>query len=180
MVFAEGCKTLQVKRAWIVHGRNGLDAISTEGETLLWDYRDGEITQRSISPASFGIPEFPLASVQLPSHRMHGSESSYAIHAKIIASLLSPRRLRANGPIIPPYEPDEYGNRQSIDTQAMEDFVCMNAAALLVVNGKARDEVEGMALARRSLKEGKAYHALEALRDAAALAVDVNEQENGN
>lgn len=35
MVFAQGLKTLSAKRAWVVHGRNGLDAISPEGETLV-------------------------------------------------------------------------------------------------------------------------------------------------
>jgi len=35
MVFARGLRTLGAKRAWVVHGKNGLDAISPEGETLV-------------------------------------------------------------------------------------------------------------------------------------------------
>ena len=178
-VFVEGCKSLQTKRAWIVHGRIGLDAISTEGETLLWELKDGAVTARTLSPADFGVQEHPLAAVQLPKDGSHASLAyNNSVHAKIIASLLSPRRLRANGPIVAPYEPDAYGTVRPIETQALEDFVCMNAAALLVVSGRAGDEREGMRLARKSLKEGKAYHALEALRDAAALAVDVDEAES--
>jgi anthranilate phosphoribosyltransferase len=53
----------------------------------------------------------------------------------------------------------------------------MNAAALLLICGKAGDEKAAFTLATRTLKEGKAYHALEALRDAAALAVDVDATE---
>lgn len=178
-VFAEGCKTLGAKRAWIVHGKkHSLDAISPEGETMVWELKeDGTIQRNTLTPADFGIDEFPLAKVQLPSYgseAQNAAASSYLKHARIIASLLSPRRTANNGQIVTPYEPDEYGTTQSVDTKAIEDFVCMNAAALLVVAGKARNEKDAMMLARKSLKEGKAYHALEALRDAAALAVDVD------
>lgn len=181
--YAEACKTLGVKRAWIVHGKDHkLDAIAPGGETLLWDLQeDGQIVQRTITPQDFGAPNHPLLSVQLPSNGSaaeNAAASSYSIHAKLIASLLSPRRAARGDAIVPPYEPDAYGTTHSIDTAAVEDFVCMNAAALLLISGRARTERNAMALARKSLREGRAYHALEALRDAAALAVDVDALED--
>jgi anthranilate phosphoribosyltransferase len=163
-----------------VHGKNGLDAISPEGETTVWDLKDGEITTRTISPSLFGIQENPLSAIQLPSNGDSDSSSPaayYSVHAKIIASLFSPRRLRNKEPITTPYQADAYGTTRNLDTSALEDWVCMNAAALLLISGKAPDEKAAFALASKTLKEGKAYHALEALRDAAALAVDVDSTE---
>lgn len=182
-MFAEGLKTLGAKRAWIVHCKaNGLDAISPEGETTVWEFNEGQYTTKTITPATFGCPEYPLRAVQLPSSSNSSSSSSsaaanYSTHAKIIASLLSPRRLRASEPIQTPYEPDAYGTTHDIDTSAVEDFVCLNAAALIYISGKAASEKEAFESARKSLKEGKAYHALEALRDAASLSVDTDDRE---
>lgn len=173
-------KTLGAKRAWVVHGKNGLDAISPEGETIVWDLKDGQVTTRTITPDLFGVQERPLSSIQLPSNDDDAEESpaaQYRVHAKIIASLLSPRRIRNNEAIETPYKPGVCGSTRNLDTQALEDWVCMNAAALLLIVGKAQDEKAAFALATKTLREGKAYHALEALRDAAALAVDVDSAE---
>jgi anthranilate phosphoribosyltransferase len=179
-VFAEALKTLKAKRAWVVHCKsNGLDAISPEGETLVWQLEKGDVTTRTISPATFGCQEHPLSHVQLPSNGSASGSvaSSYSAHGKIIDSLLSPRRARAGQPIIGPYEPDAYGTANTVDTAAIEDYVCLNAAALVFVAGKAASEKDAFEAARRSLKEGKAYHALEALRDAAALSVDTDDRQ---
>ena len=155
-VFAEALKTLQAKRAWVVHCKaNGLDAISPEGETSVWQLENGEITTRTISPATFGCPEHALSSVQLPSNGSASSSvaSSYSAHGKIIDSLLSPRRARSGQPIIGPYEPDAYGTAYTVDTSAVEDFVCLNAAALIFVAGKAASEKEAFQAAKKSLYE---------------------------
>lgn len=179
-VFAEALKTLKAKRAWVVYGKsNDLDAISPEGETMVWQLEHGEITTRTITPATFGCPEHALSTVQLPSNGSASTSvaSSYTAHAKIINSLLSPRRAKLGQPIVGPYEPDAYGTSVNIDTAAIEDFVCLNAAALILVAGRAASEKEAFAAAKKSLKDGKAYHALEALRDAAALSVDTDDRQ---
>lgn len=172
-------QTLGAKRAWIVHGKNGLDAISPEGETIVWDLKDGQVTTRTITPALFGVQERPLALIQLPSNgdADESPAAQYRVHAKIIASLLSPRRNKNKESIDVPYKEGACGSTRTLDTQALEDWVCMNAAALLLICGKAQDEKAAFALATKTLKEGKAYHALEALRDAAALAADVDSTE---
>lgn len=48
----------------------------------------------------------------------------------------------------------------------IENFVVLNAAALLVVAGIAKDEVEGVRLARESISSGKAGVALDRFREA--------------
>lgn len=185
MVFAEGCRVLGAKRAWVVYGENGLDAISPEGSTTVWELEgQREIVERTINPDTFGANSFPLASLQLPEE----VAANYQTHAKIISAMLSPRRRRTSSATAPSAElsqifelpPDEYANRVTVSLTHIEEWVCMNAAALIYVSGKAASEKEAMDAARRSVREGRAYHALEALRDAAALAVDVDEVEQAD
>ncbi|KAJ3486783.1 hypothetical protein NLJ89_g11780 [Agrocybe chaxingu] len=52
------------------------------------------------------------------------------------------------------------------------NFVLMNASALLVVAGIAKDYVEGANLARESVTSGKAWRALEIFRDAGKRAAE--------
>jgi len=47
------------------------------------------------------------------------------------------------------------------------DFVLLNASALLVVAGIAKDFVEGTKIARESVTSGKAWEALVTFRDTA-------------
>jgi anthranilate phosphoribosyltransferase len=55
--------------------------------------------------------------------------------------------------------------------EAIRDFVLINASAVLVVAGKAKSFVEGVALARKSMDEGGATEALEGFRRTAADAI---------
>ncbi len=41
----------------VVHGVNGLDEIALDGETLIGELRDGEVTEYSIRPRDFGMQE---------------------------------------------------------------------------------------------------------------------------
>ncbi len=50
---------LGAERALVVHGGDGLDEITTNGETLTWELRDGEVRAGSIEPRSLGVPEAP-------------------------------------------------------------------------------------------------------------------------
>jgi len=45
------------------------------------------------------------------------------------------------------------------------DFVLLNAAALLVVEGRAGNFVDGVVLAKQAITSGKAWHALELYRE---------------
>ena len=182
-VFAEGCRSLGVKRAWVVYGeKDALDAISPEGTTKVWDVNPGnsgqEITERTISAEVFGCLAFPLSKIQLPPYEE--TAGSYAFHAKVVNALLSQRRL-ANNTITLKYstasngpEGDPQERTWELDLSALEDWVCLNAAALIFISGKAKDEQSAFISAKKSLRDGKAAHVLEALRDAAALAVDVD------
>ncbi|KAH6601915.1 hypothetical protein BASA61_001618 [Batrachochytrium salamandrivorans] len=63
-IMAEALHLSGVKQGWVVHGLVGLDEISPEGSSLVWEFGPtGTITERTLSPADFGLPEHPLADV---------------------------------------------------------------------------------------------------------------------
>lgn len=46
--------------AWVVHGSDGLDEITTTGKTFVAQLKDGEVTEFEISPSDAGIAEAKL------------------------------------------------------------------------------------------------------------------------
>lgn len=50
---------LGAERAWVVHGQ-GLDEMTTTGETLVAEYRDGGVRQFSVTPEAVGLPRAEL------------------------------------------------------------------------------------------------------------------------
>lgn len=59
---AETLGMLGAERALVVHGL-GLDEIAVHGATNVAELRDGKIIERKITPADFGVREFPLSSI---------------------------------------------------------------------------------------------------------------------
>jgi anthranilate phosphoribosyltransferase len=60
-VFAEALHKLGSKRAWIVHGRDGLDEITLSDDTdITILHEDGRIEERVLSPHDFGLPACQL------------------------------------------------------------------------------------------------------------------------
>jgi len=52
---AETLKNLGTKSAWVVHGHDGLDEISTTAPTDIAILKEGEITTQTITPDDFGL-----------------------------------------------------------------------------------------------------------------------------
>lgn len=52
---AEALALLGTRRAWVVHGEDGLDEISPVGPTRVADLRDGKIKTLRVEPADFGL-----------------------------------------------------------------------------------------------------------------------------
>lgn len=44
-----------IRRAWVVHGPDGLDELSTGGLNLLWDVRDGSVTELQLRGDELGL-----------------------------------------------------------------------------------------------------------------------------
>ncbi len=48
-------KRLGSKHALVVHGLNGMDEISVDGKSRIWELRDGEISDYQVAPEDFGF-----------------------------------------------------------------------------------------------------------------------------
>jgi len=142
-VFARALRDAGVERFLVVCGQEGLDEISIAGGTWTWSLEDGRIKEGVIHPVHFGINAQPL-------DRVIGSTPE--VNAATLVALLTSGKQPED---LPP----------SATMSAISDYVCMNAAALLVVAGVASDYKEGMRLARESIDNGSAWKAFEAFRD---------------
>ncbi|TFL02613.1 glycosyl transferase family, a/b domain-containing protein [Pterulicium gracile] len=137
--FAHSLSEGGVERAMVVCGYEKLDEISPAGPTHVWELHNGKITEKTIRPADFGLPEHTLATV---------AGGSPEENAETF------RRLLQNGEKEWPQ-----------DLVPVRDFVMMNASALLVVAGVAKDFKEGARLALESIVSGKAWEAIETFKE---------------
>ena len=57
---AQALALLGTERAWVVHGEDGLDEITTAGKTFVAEARDGEVNMFEIGPEAFGVERAAL------------------------------------------------------------------------------------------------------------------------
>ena len=127
---ARALARLGSERAWVVHGAEGLDEISTAGHTKVCECRAGCVHSFYVHPSDFGIDGGSLDEL-----RVSDLEGSVAASHGVLAGEQGPAR----------------------------DFVVANAAAALVVAGRASSPREGAAHAAAALDDGRASATLEAL-----------------
>lgn len=130
---AQVLRELGCKEAMVVHGVDGLDEVSIIGKTVVAQLRDGEVSLKEISPKEFG---FKIAKPE------EISGASPEENAQLLVRLLS-------------------SNPQKQDPK--RNMVLLNAAAGIVVGGKAENLKEGIEVARESLESGAAYQKLKKL-----------------
>jgi anthranilate phosphoribosyltransferase len=63
-LMAEALACLGLRRGFVVHGLDGLDEISTAGETLVLEIRRGAIAHHSLQPADFGVTKAPIEALR--------------------------------------------------------------------------------------------------------------------
>eukprot|EP00933_Yihiella_yeosuensis_P039432 TRINITY_DN33443_c0_g1_i2.p1 TRINITY_DN33443_c0_g1~~TRINITY_DN33443_c0_g1_i2.p1 ORF type:complete len:183 (-),score=41.86 TRINITY_DN33443_c0_g1_i2:185-733(-) len=64
-LFVEVFKKLGMQRALVVHGCEGLDELSIEGPSKVWELKDdGSIVEYEVTPADFGVDSHPLSEVK--------------------------------------------------------------------------------------------------------------------
>ena len=61
--YAEALKALGSERAWIVHGRDGLDELSISGPTEIAILDQGTITTGEVTPEEAGLKRWPLSEI---------------------------------------------------------------------------------------------------------------------
>lgn len=126
---------LGVQRAMVVHGVDGLDEISISGETWVSELRDGTVRNYTVKPEDFGLRRAPVEKIR----GGDAKQNSEVIHKILGRSLL----YREHGP--------------------HREIVLANAAAALVVAGRAADFAAGVQMAKESIDTGAAREKLEAL-----------------
>ena len=120
---------LGVERAWVVHGADGLDELTTTGISHVAALDAGKVMTFKVSPKNAGLPEAK------PEDLTGGDAAENAAHLRAV--------LQGNqGPL--------------------RNIVLLNAAAALLVAGKAKSLREGVALAAESIDSGKATAVLDA------------------
>jgi anthranilate phosphoribosyltransferase len=128
---AKSLALLGSERAWVVHGADGLDEISTTGYTKVSECHDGRVNTFYLHPGDVGLAKaHPEA--------LRGGDA--AQNAEIAKAVLDGT------------------------PGAPRDIVLLNAAAALLVAGKAGRIQEGLALAAGALDSGRAKAVLDDLR----------------
>jgi anthranilate phosphoribosyltransferase len=117
-------------RAWVVHGSDGLDELTTTGISDVALVDAGKVSTFRISPRNAGLSD------ARPEDLTGGNAVENAAHIRAVLGGL-------RGPL--------------------RDIVLLNAAAALLVAGKAKTLRDGVALASESIDSGKALAVLEAL-----------------
>jgi anthranilate phosphoribosyltransferase len=77
---ARALSMLGAERAWVVHGVDGIDEISTTGYTKVLECRDGRVHSFYVHPAEFGVPKASPA-------ELHGGEP--AQNAAIVRDVIA-------------------------------------------------------------------------------------------
>jgi len=123
-------KNLGSERAFVVHGSDGLDEITTAGSTAVASLENGKVTSFEIKPEDVGLK---LAKPE----ELRGADAD--TNAAALTEVLK-------------------GNKGPF-----RDVALLNAAAAIVVAGKAKDLKEGLAVATKSLDSGEAEGRLDRL-----------------
>jgi anthranilate phosphoribosyltransferase len=123
-------KNLGCERAYVVHGSDGLDEITTSGPTSVASLENGQVTTFEISPEQAG-----LAKVKPEMLRGGDAEANAVALISVLKGTKGPFR----------------------------DVAILNAAAALVVAGRATDLKEGVALATKAVDSGEAEGRLDRL-----------------
>jgi anthranilate phosphoribosyltransferase len=133
---AETLAALGTKRAWVVHGLDGLDEITVSDKTFVAEVTPEKIDYFEISPEELGFKKVSVADLE----NLRGGNAEK--NAEIIREVLSGKR-----------------------RDGARSLVLINAAAALYVGGKAAKLKDAVEIATESLDSGKAFEKLEKLKE---------------
>ena len=75
------------RRAFVVHGSDGVDEVSLSAPTTVWEVREGSVRRYLFDPASVGFPYVPLQSI-----RGGDASQNAAILRDVLSGVLGPAR----------------------------------------------------------------------------------------
>ena len=127
---AQVLKALGCEAAWVAHGSDGLDEITTSGPTHIAALENGNVRTFEVNPEDIGVQRAKPESL-----RGGDAETNAAALMAVLKGNKGPYR----------------------------DIAVLNAAAALIIAGKAKDLKEGAAIAAKSLDSGEAEGRLDRL-----------------
>jgi anthranilate phosphoribosyltransferase len=127
---AEVLKNLGSEQAWVVHGSDGLDEITTSGPTYVAALERGSVKTFEIAPEDVGLK-------RVKAEELRGGDAK--ANAQALLDVLKGRK------------------------GAYRDVAIFNAAAGLIVAGRASDLKAGVALAAKSIDSAEAEGRLDRL-----------------
>jgi anthranilate phosphoribosyltransferase len=123
-------KNLGSESAWVVHGSDGLDEVTSAGPTYVAALENGAVRTFEIAPEDVGVAR------AMP-EMLRGGDADQ--NARALLDVLKGRK------------------------GAFRDVALMNAAAGLIVAGRAKDLKQGFVLAAKSIDSGEAEGRLDRL-----------------
>src|SRR5271167_4611687 len=127
---AQVLKNLGTEQAWVVHGSDGLDEVTTSGPTTVSALEAGTVRTFEISPEDVGLP-------RVKPEALRGGDA--ATNATAVQEVLEGKK------------------------SPFRDVALFNAAAALMVAGKAKNLKSGLQLAAHSVDSGEAEGRLDRL-----------------
>jgi len=121
---------LGTERAWVVHGADGLDELTTTGPSHVAELKDGRVTTFTVTPGDAGLPDARIEDL-----RGGDAENNAAAMRAMLTGQPGPFR----------------------------DVVLLNAAAALIIAGRATTLADGARLAAAAIDDGHAQATLERL-----------------
>ena len=122
--------TLGAERAWVVHGADGLDELTTTGPSTVCEFYDGEVRQFELSPEDAGLP-------LCKPEELKGGDAEY--NAAAIRAVLAGESGAYRDIVL-------FGAAAALKvagrTDDLRDGVAMAAEA--IASGKAKAALEGM------------------------------------
>jgi anthranilate phosphoribosyltransferase len=86
-MLAQALARMGIDRAFVVHGADGLDEISTTGPTTVFQVEENSVQKGRWQPADFGLPEAKLEDLQ-----GGDNETNAAIIRSILEGEIGPKR----------------------------------------------------------------------------------------
>ena len=130
---AQVLRKLGCEEAMVVHGLDGLDEVSTIGKTLFTWLKEAKIRTFELTPKDLGVSKAKLKDI------LGGTSKE---NAEVTFKIL---------------------NGDSSSNDPKKEIVLVNAAAGIIVGGKAQNFEKGIELARESINTGEAYKKLKKL-----------------
>ncbi len=128
---AEALSELGVRRALVVHGRDGLDEITISGPSKIAEVRNGQIHVYEVAPEDFGMPRAALGEIA-----GGDAEQNAAIIRAVLAGERSPRRdvvlLNAAAALVAAGHADHIGEAVPLAAYAIDSGHARQRLQLLV------------------------------------------------